>query len=75
VQTLGRMEFLSRFNPEGVEQRPCSELYALNIPVSESQVYQLNSLDFRVSGLHASGMKIQLATVVAQLCHVGDAGG
>jgi hypothetical protein len=75
VQTLGRMEFLSRFKPEGFEQRSCSELYALNIPVSESQVYRLNSLDFRVSGLHASGMKIQLATVVAQLCHLGDAGG
>jgi len=25
VQTLGRMEFLSSFNPEGVEQRSCSK--------------------------------------------------
>ena len=37
MQTLGRMEFLSRFNPEGVEQRSCSESYTLNISVSESQ--------------------------------------
>ena len=37
MQTLGRMEFLLRFNPEGVEQGFCSELYTLNISVSESQ--------------------------------------
>ena len=37
MQTLGGMEFLPRFNPEGVEQRSCSEMYALNVSVSESQ--------------------------------------
>ena len=37
VQTLGRMEFLRRFNPAGVEQRSCSESYAPVMSVSESQ--------------------------------------
>ena len=55
MQTLGRMEFLWRFNPEGVEQRSCSELHALNVSVSESQNEVGNCVAFGICTRNREG--------------------